>query len=198
MMPRLAALLAGVAAWMVIGGTPGLILGACCSALLPIVFERLEPQSDRTRREQLARDSIRITRTMAMALTAGLPMNRALDYACTEVAGPSKDELQRLLTAWQRSGSPEAFRDAAVRVEAWQPWLRATARAVNTGAPLADVLQMYADIDTRRHHDDVLRRARTLGVRATVPVALLVLPAFVLLGVVPLVASLARVLLPNL
>ena len=60
-----------------------------------------------------------------------------------------------------------------------------------TGAPVAQRLRRLATASRQRQQDELLRKVRGLSVRAVVPLGVCFLPAFLLLAVVPLVASLA-------
>ncbi len=70
------------------------------------------------------------------------------------------------------------------------PLGRVLARAERSGAPVAAVVERLADDLAETGRAEVEQRARTVGVRAAVPLGLCLLPAFLLLGIVPLVASL--------
>jgi len=61
--------------------------------------------------------------------------------------------------------------------------------AAESGAPLSDVLAGLAEDARARALLAARLRARAVGVRAVLPLGLCFLPAFVLLGVVPLVAG---------
>ena len=68
-------------------------------------------------------------------------------------------------------------------------------RSAASGAPLAGVLARVAE-DLRRDRQQVVEvAARAAGVRAVAPLGACFLPAFVLVGVVPVVVSLATGLL---
>ena len=79
-------------------------------------------------------------------------------------------------------------------VESLAPIADAVVRSARSGAPLARLLSRLADDLRRDHHRSVEVAARAAGVRAVAPLALCFLPAFLLLGVVPVVASLAGAL----
>jgi pilus assembly protein TadC len=72
---------------------------------------------------------------------------------------------------------------------------RALARAAEGGAPVAAAVSRLADDARRRARADGEAAARRVGVVAVAPLGLCFLPAFVLLGVVPVVAGLAGPLL---
>ena len=73
--------------------------------------------------------------------------------------------------------------------------LRAVARATITGAPLADAVRDVAADQRQRARWLALERARRAGVLAVGPLAGCFLPAFVVVGVVPVVVGVARTLL---
>ena len=66
------------------------------------------------------------------------------------------------------------------------------ARAHRSGAPVVAAVDRLSEELARRARADVEDRARAVGVRAAVPLGVCLLPAFLLLGIVPLVAGLAR------
>jgi hypothetical protein len=75
---------------------------------------------------------------------------------------------------------------------------RAFGRALATGAPLADTVAALAADERERARWAAEAAARRAGVRAVGPLAVCFLPAFVLLGVVPVVAGVAGAVLGGL
>ena len=71
-------------------------------------------------------------------------------------------------------------------------------RASTTGAPLAATVMAVADDERERARWDAEAAARRAGVRAVGPLAACFLPAFVLIGVVPVVAGVAATVLGDL
>lgn len=128
---------------------------------------------------------------LAAALSSGATVHSAVRAVASCTSGPMSAQLSRVDAALALGADTR---------EAWRVWqdpaplaevAAAITRAMRTGAPLADVLSRMAD-DLRREH--VLRvevAARRAGVRAVAPLVACFLPAFVLVGVVPVVASLA-------
>lgn len=90
---------------------------------------------------------------------------------------------------------PAAWRDAAVRVPALGPLARAVARSSTTGAPLAVVVAGLSDDVSRAQLGAARAAARRVGVALAAPLGLCFLPAFVLLGLVPVIAAVASSLL---
>jgi pilus assembly protein TadC len=73
--------------------------------------------------------------------------------------------------------------------------VRVVARASRTGAPMAESVRLLAADEAERARWDALERARRAGVQAVGPLAACFLPAFVLLGVVPMIVGVARTVL---
>ncbi|NHB85425.1 hypothetical protein G7085_14540 [Tessaracoccus sp. HDW20] len=67
---------------------------------------------------------------------------------------------------------------------------RDVARAERSGTALADVLRTHAEDARRDCHDEAQKAARRVGVRSVVPLMVCFLPAFILVGVVPIIAGL--------
>ena len=69
---------------------------------------------------------------------------------------------------------------------------RTLARAETSGSSVADAVERLADELERSSLAAVEDRARAVGVKAAVPLGLCLLPAFLLIGIVPTVAGLLR------
>lgn len=82
--------------------------------------------------------------------------------------------------AWQRSALPEPLVEVG----------RDLARAAETGAPVADLLDRHVADLRRRLRSQTTARIERLGVLVVAPLGLCFLPAFVLIGVVPMAAEL--------
>ena len=80
-------------------------------------------------------------------------------------------------------------------VPALEPVVAALIRSSESGAPMSTVLARIAEDMRRDRQRTVEVAARSAGVRAVAPLAACFLPAFLLTGVVPVVASLTGGLL---
>ena len=77
------------------------------------------------------------------------------------------------------------------------PLGRTLARAEASGSSVADAIERLADDLEREALAAVEDRARAVGVKAAVPLGLCLLPAFLLIGIVPTVAGLLATLRPS-
>lgn len=131
-------------------------------------------------------DAALLLELCAALLAAGLPLPRILDELAEHVPGCTP--LRRVVRSLELSMSWE---------RAWagqSPVLRRVGDALAfthlTGAPSAAVLRSSAALERRAELRRAERRAAELGVRLVVPLGLCALPAFICLGIVPVVISL--------
>ncbi len=137
-----------------------------------------------------------LARSMLVGLSAGLSTRASLELAGRHVAGQLQAEVRRLLRAAVKGGMAEALRNHEGRLERLTMLM---ARAHLTGASISDAVHGF--VAERRDDDRTrsLEAARRLPVKLTVPLALLILPGFVVLTVGPSVLeSVQRLLGPLL
>jgi Flp pilus assembly protein TadB len=126
---------------------------------------------------------------LAVCLAAGLPMAGALTAVAGAVPGDLGDALERV-AGMARLGADagRAWHDAPAVLE---PLARTIRRSETSGARAAPALHaLAADLraSARAATDAAVRRA---GVRILAPLGLCFLPAFVCLGIAPLVIGIA-------
>lgn len=192
---RATSVVAALSAWWLIGGVLGTVGAVVIVVVLPRLLGRLESRSDRVRREALDRQAPLLADLLAATLSTGATFRSALGAVGAAVGEPTSSVLRPAITAIDLGADP---------VEAWRACgasgahalvIDAVVRSAESGAPVSKVLARLAD-DLRREHRVVVEvAARSAGVRAVAPLAACFLPAFVLLGVVPVVASLAGAVL---
>ena len=192
-----AAAVAALAVAALIGGPAGIVTGLLLGAVCRQVLARLEPRAVRTERRRLAADLPAAADLLAACLLSGAPMVDAAEAVATALGGPLSGPLREVAAAIRLGADPpDAWRTLDARPEL-APLSRAVARAMAGGAPLADALTRLADDRRRALRADAAAAARRVGVRAAAPLGLCFLPAFVLIGVTPVVASIAAtVVLP--
>ena len=71
----------------------------------------------------------------------------------------------------------------------WHEIATDVSRAVNSGEGVAQMLRVHAEQMRRHACEQVEKKARKAGVDAIIPLAVCHLPAFILVGVVPIIAG---------
>lgn len=190
-MRALAAVAGGVGVALFVGLPWGVPAGALAVVAGQLVFRRLEPVAVRRRNEQIAADLPVAVDLLAACHQAGSPPAAAAAAVSNAVGGPVGEALQRVVSLLRLGGDP---------VQAWaildaEPPLaslgRAVGRAMSSGAPVTVALEHVARDARQQRRMAAEEAARKVGVRATVPLGVCFLPAFVLLGVVPVAAGIA-------
>jgi Flp pilus assembly protein TadB len=173
-------------------GVPvGLLAGAGCWWLTG----RMEPPAVRRRRERLAAAVPHAVDLMAACLSAGLSPAAAVEQVAQAVEPPLAGELAAVCARLRMGVDPvTVWRDLAAHPQLGRLG-RTVARAAESGASVADAMLRLSDDLRRQTRAEVESRARAVGVKAALPLGTCLLPAFVLVGVVPLVAGSVSVLL---
>ena len=186
----LALVLAGVVV-VVLGGWLGVAVGTLIAVALPIIVGRLESRASRSRRERMEGQSAVCADLLASCLLSGAPLAPSAGAVAEALGEPVAQPLRSLVSALQLGADPiQAWRWIEVE-PSLAPIARAAARSSDTGSSLAPLLVGIADDLRQVERSRGESAARSAGVRAVGPLAACFLPAFVLLGVVPVVASLA-------
>jgi tight adherence protein C len=195
-----------VLGWKVIGGACGLVVGI--AAPMPLVVatpvlaaagfrgpDFLVAQAARGRSRQADQEVPQLLDLLAAASTAGLAAPLALRRAAAAVREPLAGELRHVLAAVDMGARwRDELRAMAERLAL--PDLRravlAVARTETLGSSLADALRELAEDvrDARRARAAEL--ARKAPVKMLFPLVFMVLPAFLLLTVVPVLFATLR------
>ncbi|HEX3812186.1 MAG TPA: type II secretion system F family protein [Mycobacteriales bacterium] len=187
---RMVALAAGSAVVLVFPSILGLVAGAALAVALDRVLRRLEPAAVRRARSARQRDLPAVLDLLAVALHAGMPIDQAIDVVADAMAGPLSDDLHRVAAA-TRLGS------GAIR--AWEPFVddpvwgvvaRAVRRSAASGSALATTFERVAQDRRAERAQRAESAARQASVIAMAPLGLCFLPAFICIGVVPVVVGL--------
>ncbi|MEV4293645.1 type II secretion system F family protein [Microbispora rosea] len=187
----------GIALFLLLGGLMGACAGAVVAVGLFVAVRRREPAEVRRLRERVEADLPFAVDLIVACLRAGQPMSGAVETTAVAIAGPMGERLS-WAGAHMRLGAPPEEAWAALSGEpALAVLARTMIRAAQSGAPVADVLTRLADDSRRTAQATASAAARRVGVHAVAPLGLCFLPAFVFLGIVPMVAGLAgQILLP--
>ncbi|GHH71719.1 membrane protein [Streptosporangium violaceochromogenes] len=188
---------AGLAIFLVVGGVTGALAGAAGSVIAWVTVRRREPPRVRREREQVTADLPVAADLMVACLRAGQSIVMAVDITAEAIGGPLGERLAWVSGQLRLGAAPENAWLALAAERPLAQLARTMSRAALSGAPVADVLTRLSD--DARHAGRALSAAaaRRVGVQVVAPLGLCFLPAFVVLGIVPVVAVLAGdVLLP--
>ncbi len=189
--PRpVAAVGVGAGAWLFVGGPAGPVAGLCAAAAAWWVLVRAETPSRRREREEVQRTLPYLIDLFAATVRAGAEPVAGLAQVCAALPGAAADRLAPVVehARWGASGI-EAWR-TVLSDDELAPLGRAMVRSLTSGAPVVPTVERLADELARESMARAEDAARRVGVAAAVPLGVCLLPAFLLLGAVPTVASL--------
>lgn len=192
---RLAALSAGLASGLFLGGVTGGIAAPCVAVLVDRRLARLPSSADHIRRQRISTDLPMAADLLSACLLAGATPVTAVTTVAAAVGGPLGDELRSAATAVRLGGDPARCWSALAAHPELAPLGRALSRSGDGGAPLAERIAHVADECRERCRSDLTTTARRTAVRATLPLGACFLPAFLVIGVIPVVIGLAAPLL---
>lgn len=184
------AVLAGVGAGLFLGGPAAPIAGLLAAAAAWTALGRVQPAHVRRDRARATRDLPHLVRLLAAGLRSGAAPGDAVRLACSALPGPAAQRLAGTADRLALGVDPARVWSSLAGDDALAPLGRTLVRAHETGAPVAVAVDRLADELERVARGQVEDRARAVGVRAALPLGLCLLPSFLLLGIVPLVAGL--------
>lgn len=154
-----------------------------------VTIGRAEPASVRRQREQVARELPQVVQLIGLVLAAGGDLREAIRQVAGALPGHAVEPLCR---AEARLSVGMASADVWQEL-AEQPGLervgRALLRAETSGVPIAGMVQGLGVDLAREQRARTEDAARTVGVRAAVPLGVCLLPAFLVVGIVPVIVS---------
>lgn len=181
---------AGSGVLVVIDGAVGVLGALVVVGLAHRVLSRSEPPGAAAARAQAARDLPYLVLLLGSGLRAGAAPAPALGRACTALPGAAADRLRPAVARLAVGVDPtEVWREVAAD-PVLTPLGTSLGRSAESGASVVDAVERLAADLAAEARADVEDRARTVGVRAALPLGLCLLPAFLVVGIVPLVAAL--------
>ena len=184
--PRVCGVGAGVSALTGLGALAAVLVVAALATWLP---GRRAADARRRAERGTAHDLPRVADLLATCLEAGLPVPDAAAVVGAAVPGPLGSAVERAGVALRAGASPRVA--WSVAGPAWSRLAVALERGSSSGAPLAALLRAVADDERDRARWAAEAAAQRAGVRAIGPLVVCFLPAFVLVGVVPVVGGIA-------
>ena len=189
---RFAAIGAGVAVALMIGGPLGVAAGVGGGALVARWLAGHEPSAQRATRIRLAHDLPLAADLMATLLHAGATPERATGATAAVIGGPLGDRLAEVAAHLRLGADPPSAWRVLADVPPLAPLARALARASTTGAALTATLARLAEDERTATAWRAELAARRVGVRTAGPLGLCFLPAFILIGVVPVIVGIVQ------
>ncbi|HEY3872869.1 MAG TPA: hypothetical protein VGM10_31220 [Actinocrinis sp.] len=193
----LAAVFAGCAVGIFIGGLGGVFVGPIAATFALAAIMRGASRAEQDRQRRLVASASAPVDLFAAALGAGLlPADAAavvaIAYGSAAPAGREAAPVAVIAERFARSA--QALRSGADPEIAWRPLMvdgatatvgAAALRSSRTGAPAARTAAAAAQSCRAAARQAARAEIRAVAVRATAPLALCFLPAFVLVGIVP-------------
>ncbi len=176
-----------VGGWAFLGGWFGLFVGLGAGFLGWRTLGSVESPAAVRRRTALARDLPMAVHLFGASLKAGSAIGPALTDVAAALGGPVAAEFQLVVRRLELGIDPVVA--WAATDDELRSLGRSMTRAHQSGASVVVTVDRLADElrATRRHRTEAL--ARSVEVRAAAPLGLCFLPAFVILGVVPMVVG---------
>lgn len=137
------------------------------------------------------RDTAMMLELVAAMLDAGAGIGRSLELVAAVSSPRSRDALRPVVSALAIGADWEtAWRSSSARLPGILELRDALGFAALTGAPSSAILYAQAARLRRERFRAAEKRAASLGVKLVVPLGLCSLPAFICLGVVPVLLAL--------
>jgi len=187
------ALAAGVLA--VVGGVLGGLAAVVVVVVAPIALSKLEPVAIRREREAAALQVPEAAGLLASCIAAGATVRDAALAVRDSMDDPVKRALTTVVARMDLGAEPGLCWDVdTVAGRELADIATAFRRTGRTGAPVHDVLNRLAGDLANERVRRLEAAARAVGIRVVAPLGLCFLPAFLLIGVVPVVAGFVGVL----
>jgi Flp pilus assembly protein TadB len=175
---------------VMLGGLVGIVVGSAAGAWSWRVLGAGEGPVAKRRRRELEDDLPLAVHLLGACLRAGSAIGPALETVSAALPGAVADELMGIAARLDLGADPATVWAAVAQDSQLGPLGSALMRAHGSGASVVTVIdRLSADLRSGTR-DRITARARTVEVRAAAPLGLCLLPAFLLLGVVPMTAGL--------
>lgn len=187
--PGVGGVLAFVGVVAVLGPWPGLLLGAAAGIAVTVGISRMETSEARARRKRIAADMPIAVDLLVATLEAGRPQSLSFALVGGSLGGPLGAEFIALARRLDSGGDPIAVWQELRGDAHLGSIARAFARASTSGASVSRVLARTADELRRDQHGRAQEVARSVAVASAAPLGLCFLPAFILVGIVPMIVG---------
>ncbi|MFE2291989.1 type II secretion system F family protein [Streptomyces sp. NPDC059452] len=189
---------AWLAGWILIGGLWGCAVGSAAAyGTWRRQRDRPRPRPGETREERaaIAAQLPLAADLLAACVAVGAGPREAAEAVGESIGGPVGDRLARAAAEIRLGGEPAEAWGRLGEIPGAGPLARCLHRAGATGAPAAEPVSRLAEAMRAERAGAAVARAQRAGVLITAPVGLCFLPAFLAVGVAPVIIGLAGGLL---
>lgn len=169
------------------------LAAAAAGFLLPDVMLKRRAES---RRRRMREDLVHFAELVALAVSAGLGVEGALDEAVGSGEGPLFDELRKLLREGRLRGESASATISRVPAEVGLADAESLAAAIRAaaehGTAITQALRAQARALRERRRLELVEASERAQVRMLLPVGLLILPAFFVVVLYPAAVQLLR------
>lgn len=185
----LAVALVGLSIWLFVGDLFGALLGGVVAWWLRRWLQSVPTSRQIAEARRRAAELPVAVDLLSACLASGAPTLRALQVVGPAIEPSLDGDLRRVAAALQIGAVPDEAWSLVAATE-FAPVAVIMRRSAVSGAPVAERLSALAGELRSQLRSQALTDARALGVRTAGPLGVCFLPAFILIGVIPLVASL--------
>jgi Flp pilus assembly protein TadB len=186
--------LAGLGAFVFLQGPIAPAASAAAAVGTWVVVGRAEPADVRRRRAEVRRDLPHVVDLFAATLRGGSAPGDGVALVAAALPGAAAERLSPVAARLGLGLDPAQVWEGLAHDPELGRLGRTLARAQASGAPVVASVERLADDLARAARGETEERARAVGVKAALPLGLCLLPAFVLVGIVPLVVALLAAL----
>jgi pilus assembly protein TadC len=180
---------AGLAVGLLVGGGTGLVAAGAVAGVAERLLRTAVPDEQDATRAALLRDLPAACDLIAVCLAAGVPVPGALAAVGEAEPGPLGGQLRRVAVLYRLGAEAQRAWDDVPRELAGLG--RALVRAGESGAAVVPALRSLAADSRAAQRLATEAAVRRAGIWVLAPLGLCFLPAFLCLGVVPLVLGIA-------
>lgn len=175
------------AVMLLVPGVAGTVLAVAAGVGLAWWLGRMRPKED----QRAARDELpEALDFLAVCIESGATPVAAVEIV-SNVSPPATASLLAKVSAHLAVGrTPEEAWEALREHPVWGLPARDLMRSARSGTGLVEILHAHAEDARAAKRDAELKSARTAGVKSVIPLMACFLPAFILVGVVPIIAAL--------
>ena len=185
----LAAASAALGSVLLVPAPLGWLVALAAFIVVWLLVARSEPTALRRHREAAVRELPQVVQLLGLVLNAGGSVSEAVRQVARALPGLGTEPLTRADARLSVGMLPvDVWRELSL-VPGYERVGRALMRAESSGAPVADVVGRLGVDLAREERARVEDQARTVGVRAALPLGLCLLPAFLVVGIVPVIGA---------